>query len=80
MQIRIIRQVYTLPLNLTVDVSFETSKNDSGAKTGSLEMIELLLDFGAEIKNADKDGENAYEFVKDYHLQAQKLFEDMMKK
>lgn len=72
-------KVYTLPLNLAIDTSVEVTKNNIDVKEDSIDIIKLLLEFGANFNIKDKDGENAYEFAKGYHIPAQHLFDQIKK-
>ncbi len=72
-------KVYTLPLNLAIDVAVETTKNNINETKDSTDIIKLLLEFGANLNIKDRDGKNAYEFAKGYHIPAQKLFESVIK-
>lgn len=69
--------VYTLPLNLAIDVAVEVCKNNTDALEDSTEVIELLLAYGADINVKDRDDESAYDFAKGYHLPAHSLFEKL---
>ena len=69
----------SLPLITAIDAAVETSKNNDDVESDSIEMIELLLEYGADILQVDpNDGKNAYEFAKDYHIPAQRLFEQRL--
>jgi ankyrin repeat protein len=72
--------VYTLPLNEAIDSAVQMMLYDESMEKYPTEMIELLLNYKADILMKDKDGHSAYDFAKDYHPEACKLFEDILKK
>lgn len=67
---------YASPLTSAVDVSMEAYKND-GLPQPSTAIIELLLFHGADIHMPNNKGRSPYDFAKNYHLLAQKLFDDL---
>ncbi|MBC8152129.1 MAG: hypothetical protein H7Z72_04395 [Bacteroidetes bacterium] len=67
---------YASPLTSAIDVSMEAYKND-GLPQPSTAIIELLLFHGADIHMPNNKGRNPYEFAKNYHLPAHKLFDSL---
>ncbi len=73
-----INEVYTNPLHLAIDMSFNKTQNTPSLTEDDMSEIKILLKYGADILSVDENNETAYEFAKDYHITAQKLFESMM--
>lgn len=70
---------HNLPLQLAIEVAVDMSLGYDDVESDSTEMVELLLAYGADILQVDpNDGKNAYEFAKDYHTPAQRLFEQRL--
>ncbi|MEZ0609902.1 ankyrin repeat domain-containing protein [Fibrella sp. WM1] len=67
---------YATPLNAAIDVSVEAYKNEE-TEVCSTDIIERLLAHGANVMLADKKGRTAYDFAKNYHLPAEKLFNSL---
>jgi hypothetical protein len=65
-----------MPLLIAIDAAVETTKNNDDVLFDDTEIIERLLDYGADALKVDPgDGRNAYEFAQNYHVPAQRLFE-----
>jgi len=62
------------PLHLAIDNAAEAFRNSPlGAPPPSLQIIQLLLDFGADINELDFQGENAVTFAKGWYKPAYEL-------
>jgi len=66
-------RVYTTPLNLAIDSAVQATNNNAHIRDDSIDMIQILLKFGANPNIRDRDGEAALEFARDYHMPAEKL-------
>jgi len=72
-------QGLSLPLIHAMEIAVEAE--DYGNKNEiSNEVIIKLLEHGAKIDEENYDGLTPYEFSKNYHIPAQKLFESIMNK
>ena len=70
---------YASPLTAAIDVSMEAFKN-SGLPAPPIDIINLLVTYGADIWKLNKNGQSAYSFAKDYHIPAQRLFDELNNK
>lgn len=76
----LLEQIYESNLNRIKELLGEgVDINNINETKDSNDIIKLLLEFGANLNIKDRDGENAYEFAKGYHIPAQKLFESVIK-
>ncbi len=73
-----IKEVYTNPLHLAIDMSFNKTQNTLSLIEDDMSEIKILLKYGADIFSVDENNETAYEFAKDYHISVQKLFESII--
>ena len=75
-------EVWALPLGLAVDNAVEIMKNGSSVKEEPTEIIQLLLDYGANILVQDNKGFHAYDYAYGtfghYNLTAQKIFDEIL--
>lgn len=69
-----------LPLNYAIEISVEAEDYLSDINEVETEVIELLLEYGANIKKKDNFGRSPYDFAKNYHVPARKLFEKLSTK
>ena len=68
-----------LPLNYAIETSVEAEDYLDDVEEISVVIIQLLLDYGADIMKADNFGKTPFELAKNYHIPAQKLFEERLK-
>ena len=67
------QRVYTLPLNVAVDVAVQAVLNDE-ADSISNETVELLVENGADYNKRDKQGKSAVELCANYNSVAGAFF------
>ena len=76
-------KVWALPLGLAVDNAVEIMKNNSTVKEEPTEIIQLLLDYGADILARNNNGFNAYDYAYGtfghYNYTAQKIFDEILR-
>ena len=66
-----------LPLNYAIETSVEAEDYMDDVDEVKTDIIELLLEYGADMMKEDNFNRSPYEFAKNYHIPAQKLFEKM---
>lgn len=67
---------YTLPLNLAVDIAVQAFLNEE-TEAISNEMVELLVQYGADYTRKDRNGRNAAEMALNYNNSAGAYFKSL---
>ena len=70
--------VYMLPLQEAIDTSVQIVNYNLNIEKEPMDIIKLLIEYGANILQKNENGEDAYSFAKNYHIPAQKLFEKII--
>ena len=65
-------------LHAAIDTAVEATKNNDHIKEDSTQIIELLLEYGANPNLTDFNGKTAYQFAKGYHLPAERLLQSKL--
>lgn len=64
-----------LPLIQAIEIAVEEEDYSEDIDEARTDIIGLLIDHGADILKKDDFGRSPYDFAKNYHLSARKLFE-----
>lgn len=69
-----------LPLIYAIEISVESADYLDTSDQVEIKVVELLLEYGADIMKKDNFGRTSFEFSKNYHVSARKLFENTISK
>jgi len=69
-----------LPLIYAIEIAVEEEDYSDDIDEPKIDIIELLIEYGADIMKKDDLGRSPYEFAKNYHVAARKLFEKIASK